>query len=238
MKLCGVIQSGVGKGAFFTQVDWVVKQCEALLGYKPFPGTLNVNICEADMDKIERFLATADGELLPDDSKFCAAKVKKITVNALSAAVVLPSEDVRVHENRVLEIIAAQNLKQALGLEDGSEVILSDFQMDISYKDVYEFAASAGAFEGYVYQKEMLDAASLNNWVANLVKQYRTLPEAVIADIQAPLDRTLGRAVQSLIQLFGEDHVHVIALRGLIAGPIPAAADDFDREKKEKAERF
>jgi riboflavin kinase len=126
MKISGVIQSGVGKGAFFTQVDWVVKQCQGLLGYKPFPGTLNVHVCEADVKKIETFLMSTDGELLPDDPKFCAAKVKKISVNGVPAAVVLPSEDVRVHENRVLEIIAAQKLKEALGLDDGDEVTLTD----------------------------------------------------------------------------------------------------------------
>jgi hypothetical protein len=110
--------------------------------------------------------------------------------------------------------------------------------MDTSYRDIYEFAASAGAFEGYVYQKEMLDPVSLNNWVTNLVKQYGALPKAVRVDIQRPLDRTLGRAVRSLIQLFGENHAHVTALKRLIAGGLPAAPDDFEKEKQEKSERF
>ena len=126
MKIFGKIQSGVGKGAFFTQVDWVVKQCEDLLGYRPFPGTLNVHICDEDLGSLETFLESTDCVLMPDDANFCAARVKKIRLNNIPAAIVLPSEDVRVHENRVVEIIAAQNLKQALGLEDGSRVTLSD----------------------------------------------------------------------------------------------------------------
>ena len=107
--------------------------------------------------------------------------------------------------------------------------------MQVSYRDIYEFAASAGAFEGYVYQKETLDPAILNNWVANLVKQYRSLPKAVLSDIQAPLDRTLGRAVQSLMALFGADHAHVLALKSLVAGRMPDAPDDFEKERAEKA---
>jgi riboflavin kinase len=125
MKISGSIQSGVGKGAFFTQVDWVVKQCEDLLGYKPFPGTLNVHICDEDLEKLEKFFASTDCVLVPDDPKFCAANVKKVKINGVSAAVVLPSEDVRVHENRVIELIASCSLKEALGLKDGDTVTVS-----------------------------------------------------------------------------------------------------------------
>ncbi len=44
MQLTGVIHSGAGKGAYFMQLDWVVRQCEDKLGFTPFPGTLNVHI--------------------------------------------------------------------------------------------------------------------------------------------------------------------------------------------------
>jgi riboflavin kinase len=125
MEISGKIQSGVGKGAFFTQVDWVVKQCEEMLGYKPFPGTLNVHVCDDDLDKLEKFFESTDCILLPDDPKFCAANVKKVKVHDIPAAVVLPSEDVRVHENRVIEVIASCSLKDALGLDDGDLVTIS-----------------------------------------------------------------------------------------------------------------
>jgi hypothetical protein len=106
--------------------------------------------------------------------------------------------------------------------------------MDTIYKEIYEFAASAGAFEGYVYQREQLDAESLDNWVGNLVKQYRDLPEDVRKSFQHSLDRTMGRAVQSLIALFGRDHAHVVALKPLITGKMPDAPNDFEKEKAEK----
>ena len=125
MELSGVIKSGAGKGAFFTQVDWVVKQCEETLGYKPFPGTLNVHIREQDLSKIEAFLASTDCVLQPDNADFCAAKVKKVTVNGIPAAVVLPSEEVRIHESRVIELIAAESIKESLRLSDGDSVTIS-----------------------------------------------------------------------------------------------------------------
>ena len=109
--------------------------------------------------------------------------------------------------------------------------------LDAIYKAIYEFAASAGAFEGYVYEKDALAAESLDNWVSNLIKQYRDLPEEILSTFQDSLDRTMGRAVQSLIRLFGEDHAHVVALQSIIAGPMPDSPDDFEQEKAEKADK-
>jgi riboflavin kinase, archaea type len=125
MKICGTIQSGMGKGAFFIQVDWVVKQCKDMLGYKPFPGTLNVRVCDEDLNKLEKFLESIDYILLPDDPAFCTARVKKVMLNDIPAAIVLPGEDVRVHENSVIEIIASMCIKDGLGLEDGDSVMIS-----------------------------------------------------------------------------------------------------------------
>jgi riboflavin kinase, archaea type len=126
MEISGVIESGAGKGAYFTQVAWVVEQCENKLHMTPFPGTLNVRIDDETVQMLGEFLRAADVELVPDDPSFCAARVKKVTVNGISAAVVLPSEDVRIHDNRTLELIASCNLKKCLGLDDGHTVTISD----------------------------------------------------------------------------------------------------------------
>ncbi len=125
MEISGVIQSGAGKGAYFTQVEWVVLQCKKMLGYRPFPGTLNVRIDHTDVDKLDLLFSAVDFELVPDDPVYCAAQVKKIALNGIDAAVVKPGESVRIHENHVLEVISSFNLKQALGLKDGDTVRLA-----------------------------------------------------------------------------------------------------------------
>jgi hypothetical protein len=96
------------------------------------------------------------------------------------------------------------------------------------YRELYDFAASAGAFEGYVYPKE-LDVNSLPRWAGNLVKQYAELPSEVLDEIQPLVDATLGRAVQSLIPVLGEDHELVKQLKDLIKGTLPSSSDDFDK---------
>jgi hypothetical protein len=99
------------------------------------------------------------------------------------------------------------------------------------YRKIYEFAASAGAFEGYVYQKETLDPRALSTWVHNLVSAYGRLDREVLAEIQPGLDQTLGRAIQSLISILGEDDGLVHRLQPLVAGPMPESADDFQKKK-------
>ncbi len=103
------------------------------------------------------------------------------------------------------------------------------------YLEIYEFAASAGALEGYVFQRADLNPDALNNWVQNLVKQYYALPIEVRESFQGSLDRTLGRAVLSLASLPGNEHGHVRSLKSLIFGKMPDSPEDFEKEKKAKS---
>jgi hypothetical protein len=109
--------------------------------------------------------------------------------------------------------------------------------MDL-YKEIYEFASSAGALEGYVYPTTERDMGQLDNWIGNLIQQYEELPEKVRASLQASLDRTIGRAVRSLEPVLGEGHRHIAALRSILKGELPASPRDFDLEKREKTARY
>ena len=97
------------------------------------------------------------------------------------------------------------------------------------YRELYDFAASAGAFEGYVYHNKDMDPAYLPRWSGNLLRQYNALPSEVRSEIQTLCDGTLGRAVQSLIPLLGVDHEVIATLKNMISGDLPASPDDFDR---------
>jgi hypothetical protein len=106
------------------------------------------------------------------------------------------------------------------------------------FRDVYEFASSAGAFEGYVYARVELDATGLQAWARNLAKQYESLPFEVRELFQGSLDRTIGRAIHSLTAVLGRDHETLRVLRSLVKGDLPESAQDFEKEKAEKAERY
>ena len=253
MEISGVIQSGAGKGAFFTQVDWVVQRCEKMLGYRPFPGTLNVRVNDSDVNRLMHLGDRNDFELVPDDPAFCSAKVTKVVLNGIPAAVIFPAEAVRIHEERIVELIAGCNIKATLDLKDGDAVRISWTETAADgrpkattggkdqremHKEIYEFAASAGALEGYVYPRGELNGDTLDNWVRNIVKQYHDLPENVRESFQSSLDRTLGRAVQAMTPVLGADHAHIQSLAGLIAGEMPNSPHDFEKEKAEKTARY
>jgi riboflavin kinase len=126
MKITGVIETGAGKGSFFVGLDWVVHQFEEQMGFKPFPGTLNVRLNEGDLAQAQSFFDKKDFDLVPKDPAFCRAGVKRLTVNGVPAAAVFPSQDVRIHDNRVIEIIAGCHIKETLNLHDGDEVTLEE----------------------------------------------------------------------------------------------------------------
>ncbi|MDP2645242.1 MAG: hypothetical protein Q8P24_09905 [Desulfobacterales bacterium] len=99
------------------------------------------------------------------------------------------------------------------------------------YTQIYEFAASAGAFEGYVYRREQLDTNYLPNWVDHIVTAYEKIPPEDREKFQASCDQTIGRATKSLIPLLGEDHEIIAKLNSMTRGDLPESPDDFQKKK-------
>ena len=104
------------------------------------------------------------------------------------------------------------------------------------YAKIYQFAASIGALEGYVYQKaaaEELGMPALAVWTDNVCKAYNHLPPEVLREFQGDLDRTVGRAIHSLKAALGKDHELIVKLQSLIRGEgeMPTSADDFNKKK-------
>jgi len=99
------------------------------------------------------------------------------------------------------------------------------------FAQIYEFAASAGALEGYVYRREDVDMKALANWIANLETAYGLLPKEVLHEVQAFIDQTLGRAWKSLALGLGQDHELAQTVRSMISGGLPETADDFRKKK-------
>ena len=104
-KIAGRIVSGIKQGAFFTQLDWVQEQCLEKLGFKPFPGTLNLEIPDENMTIIEALQPQEGMELVPPTLNFCSGFVFPITIEGIYGAIVAPAADVWVHGKNIIEII-------------------------------------------------------------------------------------------------------------------------------------
>jgi CTP-dependent riboflavin kinase len=123
--ITGRIVSGVKKGAFFTQLDWVQKQCQKNLGFRPFPGTLNLEIEEEKIPLIKALFQKDGLALVAPDSNSCTGQVYPVSVMGVSGAIVAPAEDVSVHGKNIIEILAPVSLKEALDVADGDEIMLT-----------------------------------------------------------------------------------------------------------------
>ena len=97
------------------------------------------------------------------------------------------------------------------------------------YSELYDFAAGAGALEGYVYHKTDIGAGELTVWVGRLESQYKALPPEVVKEFQGLCDKTIGRTIRSLAPGLGDDHPLIERLRGLTKGALPASPDDFEK---------
>jgi len=126
--LKGKIVSGARKAAFFTQLDWVLQQCMEKLGFKPFPGTLNVEVMPESLLDAKSLYEEKGIELVPPDltdSAFCSAKVLPVSIEGIDGAMIIPEEKVRIHGKNTIEAIAPLNLKDALHKDDGDTITIT-----------------------------------------------------------------------------------------------------------------
>ena len=124
VKIRGKVVSGAREAAYFTQVEWVQTQCSEKLGFKPYPGTLNMEISAEDFLLLESAAREDGADLIPPESGFCAAKALPLLVGSVSGALVLPAKEVRIHADEIVEVMAPVCLREALDLRDGDEVAL------------------------------------------------------------------------------------------------------------------
>ena len=123
-NITGKIVIGVGQGAFFTGLDWFQEQCQEKLGFKPFPGTLNIKISTDDIPEIEQLENAGGAEFIPPDVTFCSGKAYPVSIAAVRGAIIMPAAEVRVHGKDIIEVIAPVNIKEQLDVADGDFITL------------------------------------------------------------------------------------------------------------------
>ena len=124
-SLYGVLASGLGQGAHFTRLEWVRHAIRRLIGFDPYPGTLNLRLVDADMQLVWRRIREGPALLLtaPPPER-CGARLFPVVVAPdVAAVVVVP--DVTRHGDDVLELVAGVHLRSVLGIQDDDHVRLT-----------------------------------------------------------------------------------------------------------------
>ncbi len=119
LHLRGEVFSGSGEGSRYMAIDWVKGQMEEKLGFKLFPGTLNVKLTEESVNVRKLLKKEVGFEVLPV-SGYCHGRFFKAAINGVECAVIVP--DVLSYPENVAEVVAPINLREKLSLADGSMV--------------------------------------------------------------------------------------------------------------------
>jgi CTP-dependent riboflavin kinase len=121
VALSGRLCSGLGEGAGFTGLDWVMREFRQKLGYQPYPGTVNLSLAGETWQQTRSWLQSAKGIVIDSPPGFCAAKCFEVLINeCIRGAAVLP--DVADYPVDKLEIVTPVALRQELDLRDGDIV--------------------------------------------------------------------------------------------------------------------
>jgi CTP-dependent riboflavin kinase len=102
-------------------VPWVRDTVHRLLGFAPYPGTLNVRLDPGMIDRWERMRDGRAVPLEPPPGQTCGAVLVSVVVAPdVEAAVIVP--DVTRHGKNLLELIAPVHIRSRLGLRDDDPV--------------------------------------------------------------------------------------------------------------------
>ena len=123
-SLQGALTSGLGEGAYFIRLEWVRHAIQGMLGFDPYPGTLNLRLVDVDTRAAWRRILEGPALFLtPPPPERCGARLIPVVVAPdIPAAVLVP--DVTRHGDDVLELVAAVHVRSRLGLQDDDRVIL------------------------------------------------------------------------------------------------------------------
>ena len=122
IELTGEVITGLGEGRYYITRKGYYNQIKEKLFFEPYPGTLNVRVYPADLDRVD-FLRNISGVCLKgfvsQGRTFGNVKAFLCTINGVEAALIMPE---RSHYTDVVEVIASENLRKKLSLKDGSTV--------------------------------------------------------------------------------------------------------------------
>jgi len=125
VKLEGRVFTGLSEGAYYLQIPYYSRQFEEKLGFRPYPGTLNIRLMNKD-SIMNRILLEKVADIRIEGFKdgrrtYGGAKCILARLNDCEDVAMVFIE--RTHYGKdVVEIVAPNCLREKLGLKDGDKV--------------------------------------------------------------------------------------------------------------------
>ena len=125
IEIKGKVSSGLGEGQYYLEQIEYMEQIEEKLGYKPFPGTLNITVGPEEYSKLDLIPQSSIVQIGGFKSlgrTFGEADCIPVKIQEKECAIIIPK---RSHHTDVMEIISASHLRKELGLKDGSSLVVN-----------------------------------------------------------------------------------------------------------------
>lgn len=122
--ISGEVISGMGDGSYYMSLKEYFEQFRKKLGFLPYRGTLNLRLKTEEDIRVRRTLEALQGIQVKGFARlgrvFGGVRCFRSEIEGVKCAVVIP--DKTHHSLNTIEVIAEENLRERLNLED-SEVV-------------------------------------------------------------------------------------------------------------------
>lgn len=139
VELRGNVFSGLGEGAYYVSLKGYNEQFRKKIGFDPYPGTLNMRLSSVADRKIRselgRFGAIFIEGFEDQQRTYGWVKMQKCVVNNKIEGAVFSGFERTHYDDSVLEVLAPVNIREKLGLDDGSEAKVEIFLTRLHKKD-------------------------------------------------------------------------------------------------------
>lgn len=126
-QIQGAVFTGLGEGRYYLSQKGYQDQFPALLGFAPYPGTLNLRLVDAENRQANLALRAQPGLYLDGFSvkerSFGGARCYLCQVNGKHAGAVIVPERTHYPED-VVEVLSPFFLRKKLGLSDGDPITI------------------------------------------------------------------------------------------------------------------
>lgn len=122
ITLHGAIKDGMGEGQYYIDQEGYRTQFEKKLGFRPYPGTLNIQIDKEDVGKLDVIKSTAG---IPINGfnyggrSFGDVIAYKSKIKNIECAIVVPA---RSHYVDIIEVICQYHLRRTLSLSTDDRI--------------------------------------------------------------------------------------------------------------------
>ncbi len=117
--ISGVIIRGLGEGTYFMSMQHYQKEIKKKLGFRAYPGTLNLKVEKKYIDLLKNFKQIKINGFKQKNKTFGGADCFKAKIKNIYGAIIIPH---LTKHNDIIELIAPMHLKSELKLKDGDKV--------------------------------------------------------------------------------------------------------------------